>query len=173
MKICSCCKIEKPKDQYIKKSSTRDGLYVYCKDCNRIKKQKAYLKDKEAINTRKKERYLNSIKDASFLLSKRERSRLWKSRNKDKVNVGTAKRRAARKTSYIQNWGLNDELNSFAIQEIYSLSRLRSELTGIEHEVDHIIPLINDKVCGLHVYNNLQVIPAYINRSKGNKFNIA
>ena len=170
MKICSCCKIEKPKDQYIKKSATKDGLYVYCKECNAIKKRDSYIKNRESELIKKREKYNINKQSEAFLNNKRLKAGVWKSKNKDKVNVGTAKRRAARKTSYIYNWGDTNEFNDFAIKEIYSLSRLRSELTGVEHEVDHIIPLINEVVCGLHVYNNLQVIPASLNRSKGNSF---
>lgn len=39
-----------------------------------------------------------------------------------------------------------------------------------DYEVDHIVPVKGEAVCGLHVLSNLQVIPRAQNRSKGNKF---
>jgi hypothetical protein len=61
--------------------------------------------------------------------------------------------------------------NGFIIKEIYDLARLRSEMTGVEWHVDHIIPIRSKKVCGLHVHSNLQVITRTDNMKKGNRFN--
>jgi len=36
-------------------------------------------------------------------------------------------------------------------------------------EVDHIYPIVSDKVCGLHTLENLQYLTKYENASKGNR----
>jgi lysozyme len=41
---------------------------------------------------------------------------------------------------------------------------------GIEHCVDHIIPIAHPDVCGLHTFTNLQIITSEENRKKGQHF---
>ena len=53
--------------------------------------------------------------------------------------------------------------NKTAIKAIYALARAQ----GLE--VDHVIPLKSPLVCGLHVENNLQLLPPQENRRKGNR----
>jgi len=48
-------------------------------------------------------------------------------------------------------------------------ARLRKE-TGDPWHVDHVIPLRNELVCGLHCEFNLRVVPGAVNQSKGNAF---
>ena len=85
----------------------------------------------------------------------------------EKRNAVTAKRRA-KKLQATPIWF--DELDDFILQEAYSLAKLREGVTGIKWHVDHIIPLQGKNVCGLHCWNNVQVIPALVNLSKGNSF---
>jgi hypothetical protein len=56
----------------------------------------------------------------------------------------------------------------FFEEEAYELSNLRTKMTGIKWDVDHTIPLKSPEVSGLHVHNNLQVVPATSNKRKGN-----
>lgn len=57
-----------------------------------------------------------------------------------------------------------------AIKDLYRLSRRLTEKTGVKFHVDHVVPLCHPLVCGLHVHNNLRVIPADENWRKHNRF---
>lgn len=54
------------------------------------------------------------------------------------------------------------------IVKTYKTCSDTSRRTGIPHHVDHVVPLNGTLVCGLHVPDNLQVIPALDNIVKGN-----
>ena len=57
----------------------------------------------------------------------------------------------------------------FYIDGAYEIAALRTKITGFAWEVDHIVPLRSKLVCGLHVIDNLRVIPRTQNRAKGNR----
>jgi 5-methylcytosine-specific restriction endonuclease McrA len=76
-------------------------------------------------------------------------------------------RRRARKLRATPPW-LTDE-HKMLILAIYDQAVRLSTETGMAHEVDHIIPLQGDNVCGLHVPWNLRVTTMRANRAKGNR----
>lgn len=56
-----------------------------------------------------------------------------------------------------------------AIRNLYLQAMALTKITGEKYVVDHIIPLINPIVCGLHVPWNLRVITQEENLKKSNK----
>lgn len=91
------------------------------------------------------------------------RQRAWSKRHPERIQEIAARKRSVSKRA-TPKWA-----NRFFIEEVYSLSALRSKILGIRHHVDHIVPLTSDLVCGLHVENNLSVIYASRNQAKGNR----
>lgn len=94
------------------------------------------------------------------------RSRRYQQRHPEKAVAAVMKREALKRQAYAP-W--DKELTDFVANEAAHLCRLRLAATGFKWHVDHIIPLAGESVCGLHVWNNLQVIPAVLNIKKQNK----
>jgi len=86
----------------------------------------------------------------------------WRKNNKGRINATCANRRALKFRATIRL----TELDKFVISEMYNLAQLRTEQTGFQWHVDHIVPLTKG---GLHKPTNLQVVPGSWNLSKHNK----
>ena len=89
----------------------------------------------------------------------------WKKQNREKVNANDAKRRA----DLLQRCSLLTPEKEQQIKAIYAEAKRLTDETGIVHHVDHIVPLRGKTCSGLHVPENLRVIPAQLNLSKGAK----
>lgn len=87
----------------------------------------------------------------------------WRRGNMGAINAGTAHRFAS-KLRATPSWS-----NAFFVAEAYDLARRRTLATGIEWQVDHIVPLRSKHVCGLHAHTNVAVIPKAENLAKGNR----
>jgi hypothetical protein len=96
----------------------------------------------------------------------RERGRRYRAENPEKSRAHKSRRRAIKLNATVE-WG--QELTSLVELEAFSLAAQRERETGFAWHVDHMIPLQARKVSGLHVWNNLQVIPAKMNLIKQNR----
>lgn len=130
---------------------------------NKERKRKWNLENRDRVRENARMRYQkNSLKI-------KERSKQYRKDNPDKVRSWNAGRRASIANAS-PSW-LDKKLKK-QILSFYVQSDKLTKDTGVEHHVDHIIPLVNPKVCGLHVPWNLQVITKESNLKKSNKLRL-
>jgi hypothetical protein len=142
---CIKCNVIKPVSEFNKQTNSKYGIRSTCKSCQQSEGIEYYKQNKEESREKAKEYYND---------------------NKPKFMEKSHKRRAC-KLNATPCW--YSELDAFVLQEMYELSKLREEALGIKYHIDHIIPLQNEKVCGLHWHANWQLLPAQQNLSKANK----
>lgn len=114
---------------------------------------------KRALKTRKKYRDKNKKKKKLY-------DKWYREQNRGLTN-SIKKRYKLAKKHRTPKWLTKQQKNE--IDKFYILAYTKTQETGIEHHVDHIIPLQGKNVSGLHVPWNLQVITAKRNRNKSNK----
>jgi hypothetical protein len=146
MKVCSSCKQEKPLENYYKDKKSKDGHTSSCKECTKERSLKHHYVNRD-------ERLKNM----------KAYSKQWIQKNKDKNNFKSQTYRA-RKLKAVPQWADKDKIKS-----IYAMASWLSFSCFQQYHVDHIIPLKNSKVCGLHTEDNLQIVTAHYNLRKSNK----
>lgn len=180
MKHCSKCNVDRPLELFSKCAANKDGLHRWCKECAKTAKKEWYAKNAESERQKAiKYHYENYEKNKD---KKIQNSHKWQSENRERYReiakkcyqktkhkkfAWQALARAAKRNA-VPKW-INKELKQ-EIQKFYIEARTKTKETGINYEVDHIVPLMGENVCGLHVPWNLRVITRYENRSKANRF---
>lgn len=169
MKKCPKCFVVKGADGFYKNKSTKSGLSYWCADCNKEYSNNRY-------KTEEHKEYLASIQNELIKYRKEYRGKnlealTKKDRQKYLNNKADYIARAAKRRAYKLK-ATPDWANAESIKSIYAMSKLLDELNPfVKHHVDHIVPLNNKFVCGLHVEHNLQILSAKENLSKSSKFN--
>lgn len=191
-RTCGNCKKTFPAtfEFFHKKAKNKDGSYmlqVNCKKCSNIMSRKYYKENRvkclenkkdyykrnesKIIKYRKKyrEKNLEKIKAKSREYYKENRAKCLKNKkeynkkNREERTALNAKRRA-NKYNATPKWSEKSK-----IRKLYKKAKWLSKLTGLTYHVDHVIPLQGKNVCGLHVWNNLQILEESLNCKKGNK----
>lgn len=145
-KTCTMCKEEKSTTLFSKHKNGKNGLRSYCKTCEGEYNRHYHLKNGDVIRAKKKVYQLEHYY-----------------RNKIQYYARNAKRRG-RLLNATPNWLVEqdfDDIKNFYIEAQY-----------FGYDVDHIIPLQNKLVCGLHVPSNLQIISHTENVRKNNKYEV-
>jgi hypothetical protein len=160
MKECTKCKVVKPLDDFSVMKKAKDGKQYMCKTCTREQASLRYNGNKEPLKASMREYYKRTANE------RKQYIREYQKANKGKCNAKNAKRRASRLQA-TPKWA-----NLKQIEGTYKLAQYLTEEHGRQIHVDHIVPLQNPLVCGLHVEDNLQLLYADENLSKSNKFEV-
>jgi hypothetical protein len=179
-KFCKRCNTEKPHSEFYKDNRNAGYLSSRCKTCDL-----AYQRSRKKQKTQSSARWYQSEKGIAYKQSLREQN---KQKNLQRLNekismlsqttddqILTWRRqssiRHAARLRATPSW--IDRQHKHKAVQIYALTQQLQELLGRVFHVDHIVPLISDQVCGLHVWWNLQPLSELENVKKGNIFNPA
>ena len=128
--------------------------------------RKRYGKYREEICYRMTAEYYIKHKKFNVLKRKRKRCKQHYQNNKHYYAVKTAKQRALK---LLHTFPQGVECKK--ILKLYKKRNILNEKYGKnKYSIDHIIPLKNKSVCGLHTINNLRIITTTENLKKSNKF---
>lgn len=152
-----------------------------CYECNLLSQRKHYDNDKEKCRLRTKKYY---AANKSEVLRK---AKVYAASNKDKIGARMTIWREANRAHQI-NYALEYKKNNPAMNRLWSsnyrakkimatpswsniekVESIYKEGDRLNMQVDHIVPLSSDIVCGLHCDDNLQLLTAKQNASKGNR----
>lgn len=197
MILCERCKLSKPRCDFHKSSKRPSGCQAWCKPCEReyrmenAERRRAQQASWVARNAEQHQENQRRWREAN---GERVRAteQAWRDANRSHVAaVGQAYRDshrderaaaarqhyAAKKDEYVQRarersvlidratpaWADRAEMAMWAnVAEVLSHG-------GVRFEVDHVVPLRSDRVCGLHTHDNMQILTRRANRAKGNR----
>lgn len=159
-KRCTKCGELQGLSQYSKDLRVFTGLKTECKTCGKAR-SKLWAQNNPEARSKIRARWEGN--NPEYMKAKRKRHY---DRHQEYFITKALNRINAQRTA---NPPWLTEEDYWLIDEVYSLCRLRSKITGIKWHVDHIVPLKGKDVRGLHVPWNLQVITAKENYMKSNK----
>ena len=189
MQNCKTCDIEKEYGEFYKDTKNKSNFSKICRVCEKARTKVYYLDNRESLlkkraeyrknNKEKIDKYQKSYGAENRHVGRKSNekwktkpenkkkmaklSKDWAARNIDKRRYMSSRRRAS-KLKATPEWA-----DMKKIAGVYTGAKMLEDLLGLKFHVDHIIPLQGENVCGLHIWENLQVLEASLNIKKGNK----
>lgn len=171
-------KIGRPRTAVCKRGHARTKIGA-CRECESERLAQNYATKREEILARARERQTTQRRaagvptrreglDPEKLADNRRRAaRVWRERHPGEANA-YARLRQARRDQRMPLWADKEK-----IQDIYKLAKRMQRELGVKMAVDHVIPLKGEAVSGLHVHENLRIIPYIENAKKHNSYQCA
>lgn len=139
------------------------------KECRRIRKNKISRVAKKIIRATRGISEKERLSNMKRRIKNRQKYKEYDRDRREKFPHIHARscsnRRANKLNATLKLLNLNKHFDA-----IYKQCKLYEKITKTKYNVDHIIPLKNKNVCGLHVPWNLQIITFSQNMIKHNKF---
>lgn len=123
-----------------------------CCECHKEDRKEYFSKNREA-EIAKMSFYYEANKPKL-----REQQKQYQTANRAQYNANSSRHRAGKQKA-TPGW-----FESKMVATVYS------KATQLGMQVDHIVPLNNPLVCGLHCWSNLQLLSPSINQSKSNRY---
>jgi hypothetical protein len=190
VKLCVTCKAQKPLSEFYKRKDSPDGYRNDCKSCHKANSLKKYYENHEAGKARLRAAHAKRVaENPNFYAEQyaknreqdlqnsrntyvryadkwRAKQRLWSKNNRGIANA-LGRRYKLKKANATPLWLTPEQL--YNMQCTYKVAAQLSANSSEKWHVDHIVPIRGKDVCGLHVPWNLQLLPAKMNMTKGNK----
>jgi hypothetical protein len=144
-------------------SCAEEKMEKLCRSCKVTKPSSLFPKDRtrsdglfsycKECNTKNACKWQSDNKNRHNLNNQR-----WAARNKDNGREKSARYKAS-KRSATPPW-----FDKSSVDLVYK------KAIELGLEVDHIVPINSANVCGLHVWENLQLLDGTLNKTKGNRY---
>lgn len=190
-RVCVSCGEAKPEttEYFYAHPGSLGGLKRRCKACIKQYRQdnkerdQAKIREWHAANRDRVQEYRREYYQSNAELVK-ARARAWTAAHVDDP-AAVARRRAYQQKRLAEHPELNrakEDKRRFAmadrtvctdmpmawfVREAKELAVQRARLCGGRWEIDHVLPLQGELVSGLHIPENMQVVPARFNARKG------
>lgn len=163
-KVCRECSrllsLSRREDHRAWREKNRNKLRDYSKaqKLKDIERSRLYqLRYREKNRESERQRKARWRKSDGNIQREKDYGKWWRENNRPITNAKAARRRA--KLRMAEPWW----------SEKGRIIKIYEKASEYGMDVDHVVPIISDKVCGLHVWHNLQLLDKGLNSSKSNR----